>query len=117
MPNADEISRSISPGSTEYGDRQVIEDRIGQVVQQARSPAAATPGSASTGGLNKLSSGPVSDLPVTDGLSVGGGAGATPDPLAGVPMVDQLRVLAEHARSPRLRMLARDALRAKVKGY
>ena len=117
MPSADDISRSISPGSTEYGDRQVLEDRIAQVVQQQAAPAVAPPGAASSAGLSKLSQGPVSDLPITSGLSVGPGAGPARDPLAGVPKAEQLRILAREARSPRIRALARDSLRAMVRGY
>lgn len=117
MVSADELSRSISPGSTEYGDRQVIEDRMAQIMAQGQAPAQATPGAASRGGLEKLGQGPVSELPVTSGLSVGPGAGNNPDPMEGMPGVDQLRIIAQYSRSPRLRMLARDALRAKVLGH
>jgi hypothetical protein len=117
MVNADQISKSISPGSTEYGDRQVVGDRIAQVMQQTKKPATSPPGAASQGGLDKLKAGPVSDLPVTSGLSVGPGAGATLDPMANMPEVEKLRILATNGRSPRMRALARDALRAKALGY
>ena len=117
MPSADEISRSIEPGSTQYGDRQVVEDRIAQVMQSGNRTAA-PPGAASQAGMGKLEQGPVSDLPVTDGLSVGPGAGPAPaDPLAGIPKAEQLRILAKEARSPRIRALARSSLRAMVRGH
>ena len=117
MVSADELTKSISPGSIPYGERGAVEDRMAQVVAQGQSPAQATPGAASRGGLEKLGKGPVSDMPVTSGLSVGPGPGNNPDPMAGMPGVDQLRIIAQYSRSPRLRMLARDALRAKVLGH
>jgi hypothetical protein len=117
MPaSADDIARSIEPGSTEYGDRQVVSDRIQQIVGQAQAPARPTPGAASSRAQDRLAGGPVSDLPVTDGLSVGPGAGPTQAPvIANTPRVEQLRVVAANARSPRLRALARDLLRAEAK--
>lgn len=116
MPSGDEIARSIEPGSTEYGDRQVIEDRIRQVGAQAQAPQVPAPGAASGRGMDRLTQGPVSDLPVTDGLSVGPGATPQPaDALAASPRVDQLRLIAQNARTPRLRALARDMLRAEAK--
>lgn len=117
MPaSADDISRSLEPGSTEYGDRQVIEDRIKQVGAQAQAPSVPPAGAASARGMAQLAQGSVSDLPVTDGLSVGPGATPSPaDALQASPRVDQLRLIAKNARTPRLRALARDMLRAEAK--
>lgn len=113
MPSASDISDSIAPGSTEYGDRQVIEDRIQQAAVQ--SPTPRVPGQASGATQDRLSAGPVSELPVTDGLSVGPGTG--PVRAAGVEQgqtPEQLRLIATNARNPVIRKLARDALRANL---
>ena len=117
MPaSADDVARSIEPGSTEFGDRQVIEDQIGQIMGNAASPSAPAPGAASSGALNRLGQGAVSDKPVTDGLSVGPGAGpAQTTQIADSPRIEQLRIVAANARSPRLRALARDLLRVEAK--
>ncbi len=115
MPSASDISDSISPGSLEYGDRQVVEDRIQQAAVAA--PAPRTPGAASSATQGKLAQGGVSDLPVTSGLSVGPGAG--PSIQAGPPQgarPEQLRLIATNARNPLMRKLARDTLRATLLG-
>ena len=117
MPSGSDVADTIEPGSVPYVERGPLEDRIQQVVRQAQAPTQAAPaGEASRGGLDKLAQGPVSGLPITDGLSVGPGAGPAEavDPI-GSPRVDQLRVLAAEARSPRIRQLARDALRAEAR--
>ena len=117
MPaSADDVARSIEPGSTEFGDRQVLEDQIGQIMGNAAAPTPAPAGAASSGALGKLSQGAVSDKPVTDGLSVGPGAPPANTPqIANSPRIDQLRIVAQNARSPRLRALARDLLRVEAK--
>ena len=112
MPNASDIGDSIEPGSLPYGDRQIVEENIQQAASQ-RAPVA-TPGAVSGAGMAKLNEGGVSDLPVTAGLSVGPGAGATGEQTAMSPTQVQLRMLAMEARTPLLRQLARDALRATV---
>ncbi len=111
MPNASDISDSIEPGSLEYGDRQVVTERIQQASNQRSQPA--TPGAATAAAQGRLASGPVSDLPVTDGLSVGPGANGLPaNAVAESPDVQKFRLLALNARNPVIRKLARDALRA-----
>ncbi len=111
MASAEEINDSIEPGSLAYGDRQVVEDRIRQASQSK--PAPHQPGSSSAATAQRLESGPVSDLPVTAGLSMGPGAGpmANEQPI----IADQYRTVAENARNPLLRKLARDALRATLR--
>ncbi len=106
MPNASDIADSIEPGSLEYGDRQVVADRI-QAASSQRN-AASAPGAATAATQGRLAAGPVSDLPITDGLSVGPGAGA--DVKKSAPGEDQLRMIALNARNPLLRKIARDAL-------
>ncbi len=116
MPSADEISRSIEPGSLESGNRQVVSDRISQIVGPGSQQAPPQPGAASTGAMDRLGQGGVSDKPITDGLTVGPGAGPANTPqIANSPRVNQLRIVAKEARSPRLRALARDLLRVEAK--
>ncbi len=116
MPSADEISRSIEPGSLESGNRQVVSDRISQIVGPGAQSQPSQPGAASGRAQDRLGAGPVSELPVTDGLSVGPGAAPANTPqIAQSPRVDQLRIVAKNARSPRLRALARDLLRVEAK--
>jgi len=111
VPSASDISDSISPGSLEYGDRQVVEDRIAQSVQNAPTPS--VPGAATANAQGRLAQGPVSDLPVTDGLSVGPGAGpASKQTLEESANIDKWRIMAKNGRSPVIRKMARDALRA-----
>ena len=116
MPSADDINRSIEPGSTEYGDRQVIEDRIAQSLQMgdvSRQPT--PPGAVSGRAQSRLASGPVSDKPITDGLSVGPGAGPNKATMTEAPELEKYRLIAQNARNPYLRHLARSALRANMR--
>lgn len=115
MPSADDISRSIEPGSTEYGDRQVVEDRIRQISAQAQAAPPSKDGSKARSAIDRTLGGPVSDQPITAGLSVGPGAGPSTQPVVAGPRVEKLRILAQEARSPRLRALARDLLRAEAR--
>lgn len=111
MPNASDISDSIEPGSLPYGDRQVVEENI----QQAATQRAPQPpqGQALGRTQDKLASGSISDLPVTDGLSVGPGAGVTPQAsIEGGANIDKFRLLAANGRNPVIRKMARDAIRA-----
>ncbi len=111
MPNASDIADSIEPGSTEYGDRQVIEERIQQAASQRAEPR--TPGAVSGATQDRLSQGSVSDLPITSGLSVGPGAGPSATSALGEGTdIEQFRLIATTARNPLLRKLARDALTA-----
>lgn len=115
MPNASDIGDSIEPGTTQYGDRQAIEERMQQASSQSQQSAPATPGASSTATQQRLASGPVSDLPVTDGLSVGpGSVPSTQRDPANDPRLEKYRLLAMNARSPVLRKLARNALQASV---
>ena len=115
MPNASDIADSIEPGTTEYGDRQVIEERMQQASSQAQASAPARTGATASAAQSRLASGPVSDLPVTDGLSVGPGSSPqTARNPATDPQLEKYRLLAMNARSPVLRKLARNALQASV---
>ena len=114
-PSGDEVARSIEPGSIPSGERGPIEDRIKQAM--ATPPQVSPePGAAGAKGLDRLAQGPVSEKPVTDGLSLG--PGAAPPQEGGIknsPRIDQLRLIAKEARTPRMRALARDMLRAEAK--
>lgn len=114
MASADEIARSFEPGTLEYGDREVLTDRIHQSLAQAQPPQARPPGRVSERTNSRLEGGPVSDLPVTAGLSVGPGPGPNVNTVDRMPHVDKLRLVAKEARNPALRKLARDTLRAMV---
>ncbi len=115
MPaTADDVTRSIEPGSIPSGEAGPLDDRIKQAM--ATAPAAPQPGAAGGRSLDRLAQGPVSDKPVTDGLTVG--PGASPAPAQGLQpskRIDHLRNIAQNARSHRLRALARDMLRAASK--
>lgn len=111
--SGDEIARSIEPGSLEYGDRQVVEDRIRQVAMPQQAPP--TPQGQTIGrSRDRMGAGPVSDLPVTDGLSVGPGAGPRRNTVMESAKVQQLRTVAQNARNPMIKKLALDGLRAIV---
>jgi len=119
VPNADDISRTIEPGSLDQGDRQVVAQQLQTAIGPQTGPQpGSAPAPAGAPGADELSrlldGGHSSDLPVTDGLSLGPGKG--PASAAGLrsdsPKVKKLRLLALGASSPVLRQMARDALRA-----
>lgn len=118
------LTDMIEPGSTEYGDRGPLEQGLGQM----GSPGSAPPGAPASGDpagmlppagdpLEALLSGELGtpDGPQTAGLSVGPG----PGPAAEVPFTDdvseKLRVIADTAKTPRLRAMARAALRRRIR--
>lgn len=113
-------ARAIEPGSTEYGQRQVLEEGLAQVgggVGAGGPPAPAAgppPLTIPEDPIGALLSGEVSgnpNLPITDGLSVGDGAGPmTNDPMLG-NRASRLRMIAEEASSPMVRAAARNELR------
>lgn len=112
-----EITDAIEPGSLEYGDRQVVEDRVKQInAQSGQGRSQVPPGQVSQRTSERLSQGPISDKPVTSGLSVGPGPGPAPvnDPTQG-PEAERYRLIAQNARNPYLRHMARNALRALIK--
>ena len=106
-----DIADSISPGSTEYGERQVIEERIRQIGARGGQRAPAPSGRVMQNTQDRLQR-PVSEKPITAGLSVGPGAGPAQGDPSSLPQVERYRILATEARNPYLRHLARTALRA-----
>jgi hypothetical protein len=121
-----DMQRSIEPGSLAQGDRQGLEDNLSAALTQQETAAGPPP--AAGGGamtipedpLGALMSGEVSgnsELPMTDGLSVGPGAGA---PGANDPMLssraERVRQLATEASSPNIRAAARNELRRLARG-
>lgn len=124
MPAGSELtSAAIAPGSTEYGDRQKLEGSLSAIVGQGGGGAPAPGGGGGAPGpivpedaLGALMGGQVSpggDMPLTDGLSVGPGAGPAAqqeDPLLG-DRANRLRMIASEAASPQLRALARSELK------
>ena len=95
----------------EYGDREVVADRMAQIQAQSGAPKTGNPTQALGQATDRLGAGPVSDLPVTDGLSVGPGRspGQSMNPMQS-PAAEKWRILASEARSPQLRALARKKL-------
>lgn len=125
MPSASDIASTIEPGSLEYGDRQAVAGRLQETIpdlQGGASPSGPAPGAPAPGAaqdpLARLLGGKYSsDLPPTDGLSVGPGAGppSTGQGIASSPMIEKLRLIATQANSPLLRQYARQALRREIK--
>lgn len=129
MTTANQMSASLAPGSIEYGKRQEMESMLGGIMagRQGQAPAvgglAPPAGAASSGDglMDMLTSGevaPYPDQPLTDGLSVGPGAGPPSELGPGaVPsqMEDRLRLVAMNAKTPHLRAMARMALRREVR--
>lgn len=125
--NADQIGRTIEPGSLPQGQRQEVVSNLqtalgssgGSPASQGAVPAggAAVPSQAPDPLQRLLSGSSSSDLPVSDGLSKGPGNGPLRpgNNYAGSPKVQKLRLLASQASSPMLRQMARDALRAEVR--
>lgn len=129
MATADQMGAAISPGSIEYGQRGEVESMLGNVMrarqQQSGAPVAGgLPGPSAAGGspdelLDMLVGGrvkPLPNLPLTDGLSVGPGAGRMQE-TASTPssMEDRLRLIAVNAKTPQLRAMARMALRSETR--
>lgn len=112
MASPTEIVESIDPGTVEHGERVGLEDQMRQVLaQQTAGTQAPPPGAAAALAQQSLSTRPTSDKPVTAGLSVGPGPGPSPE-FTEAPEVEHYRVLAQHARNPMLKAMARNALRA-----
>ena len=111
-----EITDAIEPGSMEYGDRQVFEDRVKQINAQTTQRSPRPPGQVTQRMTGKLQQGSFSEKPITAGLSVGPGPGPATvnDPTQG-PELEKLRLIAANARNPYLRHLARSALKAAIK--
>jgi hypothetical protein len=119
---------AIEPGSIPYGDRQTAEQNLAGLgggappggVPGGGGPP--TPGAAPpipTDPLGALLSGDVvqpSGEPITDGLNVGPGfsPGVTEN-LVPDALTERLRLLAQHAQTPELRVVAHLLLKQKVR--
>lgn len=128
MPTADQLNKSITPGSTEYGERASLEQGLAQIASAPTGGGGPAP--AATPGGSAIPPGPESPLgtllsggltpeptPLTDGLSVGSGRGPTPEPNPWTDnYTERLRYLAQFAKTPMLRAQARAALRYRVRG-
>jgi len=119
---ASDLAKGIAPGSTEYGDRQVLEDGLGDaIIDQptgAPNPAAGAPPLPvdSTGDpMAALLSGQLNPNagqdPLTSGLSVGLGAGTPGSIEQQDPVKTRLQQVAQFAKSPLVRAAARNELR------
>ncbi len=119
MPNADDIARTIEPGSLPQGERQVVAGNLQAALPGGGvggSPAPAVPHAPAPGidPIERLLAGDhETDLPVTSGISQGpGNTGA--QSINDSPKVVKLRLLAENAKSPVIRYQARNALRREL---
>ena len=120
-----DAQRAIEPGSTESGDRQVLEAGLSDALGGSGGDPGAQPGEAPGSvsipedPVGALTSGAVGgdDLPVTDGLSVGPGAGGDGGPPASMltPRAEKLRDLAQNASVPGVRQAARNELRRMIR--
>jgi hypothetical protein len=107
---------SIAPGSTDYGDRGNMESGIARSRQMRRmSPAMSGAMKRPTNQMRSLSPAMsallkgkgASGTPITQGLSVGPGDGP---PVPTNDTADRLRAVAQYARTPVVRNMARRAL-------
>jgi len=112
MANASDITDSIEPGSLEYGERDAVKTRMQQALAGAQPGPAREPGARMQRTSDRLSSGPVSDKPVTAGLSVGPGAGPRQSTVLQSSEAQKYKILAQQARNPMIRKMALDVLRA-----
>lgn len=114
-----QTAASITPDSTEYGDRQTLEaglaGAVGGTQLPTQSPAGPSapagsigdPMAALAGGLNPGTG----TGPLTTGLSVGAGAGPLGQEQQESPVKVKLQTIATTARSPMTRAAARNELR------
>ena len=117
--------RAIDPGSTESGDRKTLEAGLSEVLGGAGgAPGVGGPASTSSVSIPEDPVGALldgsltgDDLPVTDGLSVGPGAGTPGSQPASMltPRAEKLRDLAQNASIPGVRQAARNELRRMVR--
>lgn len=116
---------AIEPGSTSYGDRQVLEAGLSEV-SGGTAPSPGNPGAAPTTAFpdtgnpfSHMLSGEISpeDQPLTSGLSVGPGPSPNlqPGPLDG-DLGSRLKAIANQTTSPTLRRLAVARLRRMYRG-
>jgi len=121
VPSADDIARTIEPGSLPQGERQEVagqlQQALGGLASGPAAPVEAAPDAieGDIDPLERLLSGEhTSDLPVTSGLSQGPGSTGL-RPQSETPKVERLRAVATSAKSPVLRYQARAALRRELK--
>ena len=113
--------QAIAPGSVPYGERGSLEAGLpgagpgGGGIPPTSSGGPSVAGGPSGSPLERMLRGKdaPAGLPATDGLSIGPGATpVNPEVRQDPPVVEKLRVLATQAKVPRLRALARSALRS-----
>jgi hypothetical protein len=128
MPaTGEQMGAAIAPGSIEYGKKEQLVRALGGMMAGApRNPRATTPappkgnrGGQAPGDLMGMLTGgalPPAGLPLTDGLSVGPGAGPVLQDASSIPsaLEDRLRLVALNAKTPMMRAMARNALRRQV---
>jgi hypothetical protein len=115
---AEQVKRAIEPGSVPFGQRQELEAQIGQALGATSPGQTPTPqpgptvAPTSADPVGALLGGGVNVQPdvLTAGLSVGPGPGTMADEVP-TELEQRLMLLAQQARSPQLRAMARMALR------
>lgn len=125
MPQHSQAAKAIEPGSTASGDRQTLEAGLGAVLGgDASGQGGGPPPAPGAGGLTipedpigALLSGEAPgnpDIPLSDGLDLGPGAGAPNNnihPAMKTSRADRVRDLAMNASTPMIRQAARNELR------
>jgi len=113
MPNADQVTDAIEPGSLPYGERAPLTEAMPGLL----GPGPLGGGGGSVNPAQMLAAGDLGTsqgAPLTSGLSVG--AGNTPTPMEFDDSTSaRLRYVAQNAKSPQLRAMARNALRARTR--
>lgn len=116
----DQMGRTVS---MDYGQKGQFMDALqgpgsgsatGGAGPAAGAPAVA-PGPDDPLGLMLGGAIPPSGQPLTEGLSVGPGAGPVQTPAVTDDIVERLRMVAMHAKTPTLRAMARAALHRRIK--
>lgn len=120
----EQMSGSIEPDSLEYGARDDLEAGLPAAMPQPTAGAAPETGAGAIAfeGPGEdpfelmLGAEEGNNIPITEGLSVGPGAGPAARGLPPLDSMDQrLKLVATGARSPVLRAMARNALRRRLR--
>lgn len=125
MTTRENLRNAIEPGSTEYGERQALEQGLGSVPTSGPPSPGANGAGVEPEGVLPPAGDPLEELlageavsgedPLTSGLSVGPGPGPESEAVLTDDLSVRLRTLATSAKSPQLRAMARAALRRRVK--
>lgn len=116
----DQISKSITPGSMDYGARSSFNAALSGGAAPPSGAAAPPDAGVAPGAADPLGMllggalGPPGSEPVTSGLSVGPGPGAAQGSVTPDDISERLRLVAQNAKTPMMRAMARAALRRRI---